>query len=1174
MKGIKRITLLFFIVVTALLFAACGDAKPDEEVLKMQDGLNSIALGNISTVKASFVIPRNTTIKHDLEITWSLECEDGTAALEKRGELWYVIITPTPYEEDEDGYPINEWGIAKLLATVSVGDKSKSREWEINVHPGDKSIAQAKAAYKANDPVSYGNVTVVHRVGGQGFFIDDGTAALYVYDLGKIDVKVGDLISIEGKIGTYGDAIQVVSPLVTVLFGDNPVGYDNAEVKTIEEIKALDGLNQANFFRLFNVEGYITKTMSGTSPRYYLEASDKRVLLHYSGMSKETETMLADYEEMYVSFCAYTFARNSQEITLSIIPQTLAEKPEPPLTYEQMANKIIAVLEARYKNQVYVSDVELITGGSYDSVILWESDKTDIISKQGKFTMPAEDTVVTLTATIKIGDNSDKSVTFKVTAKAVDFCSVKEVSTLIDGADLDYVRTAGIIIWREGNSYLLADETGFIVVEMAGNYDIGDKIELIGKGRVIDRTSTYVRKITEPYIVAYIDADAHTDPLIYEPAVIDDLDFTISAGELASKVPVELLFGTGITFEGYIRVENQSVYLADSLEEGAIMMEVLGQITSLRELNEVKVIIKGLVYKYSVANGWSLYFLNRDGDIEFDEGLSDETKINMAKGEIMAIVGEGSYVEGNLNFVMKSLDALLPEVYYIWTTNNLNVINASGKYTAPKIDTDVMITVKIYLSDDTSAEPNDVQVINVVAVAGGPKISEVRKAAEGESVTAIGVVSALLGNNAFIQDNTGGIYLFLADKTNFASQLVLGNLVEVSGKAASFNEAVQIADITEITVLATGKPIPAAVEFSGDFRLSELLEFAGSLVSIEGFRIMDLPPIPSTPDHYSVIVTNGKENLTLRVDKTNKENVYAALKQLFENMELYQEIKIVAAPVSQYYGNAQLMICDVSQVIGLPFSDTDKANYIFDELKNKYIGKTYEAGLTIRLDHSHPLGASITWESNNALVNASTGLVGDVTEETIVTLTVTVGVGSAVIKDYIDITVIPEIEVVLLYHFNFEEELSNRYSEPSESLLNRVDGSDFAILPHRSAANITSKVAGATNAMVIAPRQGDDDGISYVEFDFGTDIIRKISFDTYYWNEFAAPYFEKCVLQMKDGDDWVTVFDILDELKSTLTIHSVTAYGLEGSLFRFYAEGGKNSANDARLLVDNIMVYG
>ena len=116
-------------------------------------------------------------------------------------------------------------------------------------------------------------------------------------------------------------------------------------------------------------------------------------------------------------------------------------------------------------------------------------------------------------------------------------------------------------------------------------------------------------------------------------------------------------------------------------------------------------------------------------------------------------------------------------------------------------------------------------------------------------------------------------------------------------------------------------------------------------------------------------------------------------------------------------------------------------------------------------------------------------------------------------------------------------------------------------------------VEGATRALVISPSIGGTfDGTAWAEFDFGETVVKQMEFDCYFWNFSAIQYFTKCELQVKDGDEWVTVLDILEELGDSLDINTFTVYDLEGSLFRFYAEGG-SSKNEARILVDNLKVF-
>ncbi|HOA79144.1 MAG TPA: hypothetical protein PKO39_06810, partial [Bacilli bacterium] len=157
----------------------------------------------------------------------------------------------------------------------------------------------------------------------------------------------------------------------------------------------------------------------------------------------------------------------------------------------------------------------------------------------------------------------------------------------------------------------------------------------------------------------------------------------------------------------------------------------------------------------------------------------------------------------------------------------------------------------------------------------------------------------------------------------------------------------------------------------------------------------------------------------------------------------------------------------------------------------------------------------------------------------------------------------------------FESGGGDKYPEEGTySFNNLVDNSAFEVNVHRIAANTTEQVEGATRALVISPRKGGTyDGTAWAEFDFGETVVKQMEFDCYFWNSSAKQYFTKCELQVKDGDEWVTVLDILEELGDSLDINTFTVYDLEGSLFRFYAEGGRSGGNDARILVDNLKVF-
>ncbi|MDO9629890.1 MAG: InlB B-repeat-containing protein [Acholeplasmataceae bacterium] len=164
-----------------------------------------------------------------------------------------------------------------------------------------------------------------------------------------------------------------------------------------------------------------------------------------------------------------------------------------------------------------------------------------------------------------------------------------------------------------------------------------------------------------------------------------------------------------------------------------------------------------------------------------------------------------------------------------------------------------------------------------------------------------------------------------------------------------------------------------------------------------------------------------------------------------------------------------------------------------------------------------------------------------------------------------------------LYNFNFASGHGTTYSDPEASVnfVNIVDSSAFPVTLYRVAANTTT-ISGETTSrsLVLSPRLGDaNTGISYAIFDFQDKLMDKLSFDTYFWNSSAEQYFTKYELQVwnNDTNDWEIHTDLLDIIQGTLVVNKVSIYNIGSSLMRFYAEGGQNGGNTARLNLDNLI---
>ena len=90
-------------------------------------------------------------------------------------------------------------------------------------------------------------------------------------------------------------------------------------------------------------------------------------------------------------------------------------------------------------------------------------------------------------------------------------------------------------------------------------------------------------------------------------------------------------------------------------------------------------------------------------------------------------------------------------------------------------------------------------------------IASIREMPKGKNVIVTGIVTNIIDKNAFIQDETGAIYIY-ANRYNY-SALEKGNKVELSGKVVEYNGLLEISSIVDkkITLVEEGYVIEPAV---------------------------------------------------------------------------------------------------------------------------------------------------------------------------------------------------------------------------------------------------------------------------------------------------------------------------------------------------------------------------
>lgn len=743
----RKYLVLILTLVVSLMMVGCGNKK--EVLEEINSAISSITLGDVTTLKDSFDI-RNTTNVGDLEIKWELVDADTTLKLEAKNVDWTtVVVTPTEYTEDAQGKQTNVWGKGTLRATVTKEEQSVSRDWTLNVVPGEKTNVLTVEGIKNSDEDTAVEITGIVRyiVSGKGFYVEDTTGAIYVFQDGALadGVVPGAKVNVKGKKVLYYGMPQVTEPVVSIVAAAPTTGYDYSKAPAVEigDINKLTTTDLEAYGKIAKISGMVVRdykspTNGQTVSQFaIIDSLTNETAAIYNSSSQAVKDLLATKVGDYVSIViVINDFHSSQKVWRHYgIEGSIQDIEAPVLTDAEIIANAKAEVELQLKDKSFAADLDLPTSGIAGGTITWVSGNTAVVANDGKVTIPAVDTDVELTYTITSGETSTE---YKVTVKilAVTLKTVKEATDVLDTAD-GMVMVEGVIIGQDVDGYYyLADETGVIYVrhKLADNtLVVGNKVKVTGNGLVFLNTNKqYTRQISGNYSVVKVDDQIHTSPLAAVDATIADFDFTIKGEELRTKVPQELLYGKVVKFNAFITIQGSynNVYLATSTEAGApkilVYYKSMGD-ADLRALAGKQVTITAVVYDYNVADGWRLGFLNREGDLAFE--LTEAEKLAIAKDEIEAVVTNDKAVGGDLGFFTDAKSSLISTTKYTWESNNVAVIANDGKFTAPTADTDVIITVKVFLDGNVEGTASATHTYTVkakapVAVVGGVMISQ------------------------------------------------------------------------------------------------------------------------------------------------------------------------------------------------------------------------------------------------------------------------------------------------------------------------------------------------------------------------------------------------------------------------------------------------------------------
>jgi hypothetical protein len=860
-------------------------------------------------------------------------------------DVTFKVSQQYTYEKEDGEEATATYSASKKVSFTILAESSPLFEGTI-AELKEEALRNYTAAIKY--PVNFnGTVTAVHYREGQ-FQVADNTGGLFVYSI--VDgIQVGDYVNVQGNITQYYGILQVGSDINVTRLGTAAEPVQPIQM-TLEEIAGLvpDAV-VGNAFggQYIEAEGYFRfyEDKQG-QPNYHLvDVKGNEVQIYYKSHTAWEEPNVLDnhlgkYVRMRFNIYTYFAAKELWQVSFNLSDDTFVEIAEPVVTDEEKAGFAKEALTTQLaKKYIYTETVTLPTGDdNFDatySFAVKEGDEAKMAIADGEltFTEVSELTNATLLVTITVGEYTTTEE-IPVEIAPIEPMTIAEVVAQPVNSDIVVAgRVTGV--WSSYYNFYITDDAGDIIL-IYGNkteVEIGDRVVIKGKRDVYQncpQVGTWTLLSRTP--------GEHELP---------EVDGTITVAELAA-----LTNTTSAPFNQYLQVfaKREGNNLVD-VNDSSVKITVYADTAKLPAEGTIGT-FNIYFYGFSSSSVPRIVYLGLPGEYTAPE-LTDEEKVAADKAVLEALSGD--YVAG-ATLTLPTLGVNGSTI--TWVADPVDLIDENGVLGAG-LTANATLTLTATL---TAGEATDEAVItiNILAQVEYGTVEEARAAATDEEVKVKGVVTSIIGNNVFIQDETAGIYLYLGSNTDYADLLVIGNEVGVIGTKAVYNKLQQISGLSHVEVLGT-KPVPEPVEFES-IDSAAILALEGQLVTVKNVTIHTIPTIGTSG--YTVKVTDGTNILEVRVDTYIAD--FAAVKAHFQAMIVGQPVTLVNVPVGRFNNNAQVMLSKVEQIVVAELSDAEKLAADVNALDTNLGFKT----AIFDLPTEGLMGSTITWtvKSGTAVV--------------------------------------------------------------------------------------------------------------------------------------------------------------------------------------------------------------
>lgn len=496
------------------------------------------------------------------------------------------------------------------------------------------NIAAARAVTDVNKLIKVtGTVTTGTGFwGGKAFYIQDGTAGLYVYTTAA-DVKPGDIVELEGKVSPYSGELQIQPSKVSVISSENvlPAAQDISPAGVNEETQGeLIQLNNVTITNLTSVNDFGTFEFTATheNEESVVIRNDNRNGLAYNDFIKRYK----NGDLVNVSGISSKFNTTFQVKTLGLESFDLVNKP--------------AVYTDIYPGTVSEGTAISLLTPIEGAKIFYTVDGSTPSSASTEYTAPIKLTKDTTIKAIAVSETTSEVFSFTYNVLKVDNLAIRDIQG--DGHYSDYqganVKNITGVVTHLYNS------ANFIIQDVNPD-DINSTSEAImvnkaSNGLKVGDLVTVDGTVEEWYYEGYSDMKTNDLP-------VTRIRSTLTTKTGTATLPEPLVIGEDIVQPTEI-IDNDGLTTFDPAEDGIDFYESIelmrisvpdAKVVGPQKYGEVVVVAGNTTNtEFNILGGINISANDYNPEriiVDFDNELYDAKSGDFYTGDIVGVMGFG-----------------------------------------------------------------------------------------------------------------------------------------------------------------------------------------------------------------------------------------------------------------------------------------------------------------------------------------------------------------------------------------------------------------------------------------------------------------------------------------------------------------------------------------------------